>query len=132
MVRRQAPNRPGLQHAIRSSLRPARDGSRHDGFRSRRRPREERGRPARCSGNPMQTEPPPPRQVSPVRRVVFVGSGLVCVALGVLGIVIPGLPTTPFLLAASYLFARSSPRLSAWLAGHRWLGPYLRAVRNPS
>lgn len=57
-------------------------------------------------------------------------AGLVCVALGTLGIVLPGLPTTPFLLAASYFFARSSPRLQHWLTHHRWFGPYLRAIRD--
>lgn len=43
-----------------------------------------------------------------------------------LGIVIPGLPTTPFLLLAAWAAARSSPRLHAWLFNHRWFGPPLR------
>lgn len=51
--------------------------------------------------------------------------GLMCVALGVVGIVVPGLPTTPLLLAASWLFYRSSPRLQQWLLSSR-LGVYIR------
>lgn len=60
------------------------------------------------------------------RRVVFATLGVIAVALGIIGVFVPGLPTTEFVLAASYLFARSSPRLDAWLHGHRWLGPSLR------
>lgn len=63
-------------------------------------------------------------------RFLLACAGILCVALGTLGIVIPGLPTTPFLLAASYFFARSSPRLQRWLSEHRWFGPYLRAIRD--
>lgn len=56
--------------------------------------------------------------------------GCLCVALGAVGIVVPGLPTTCFLLAASFCFAGSSPRLHGWLLRHRWFGPYLRMARE--
>jgi len=52
--------------------------------------------------------------------------GLLAVALGLLGIVIPLLPTTPFLLLAAFLFARSSEKLHHWLVSNRLLGDYLR------
>lgn len=44
--------------------------------------------------------------------------------------VVPGLPTTCFLLAAPFCFAGSSPRLHGWLLRHRWFGPYLRMARD--
>jgi hypothetical protein len=59
-----------------------------------------------------------------------VSLGCLCVALGAVGIVVPGLPTTCFLLAASFCFAGSSPRLHGWLLRHRWFGPYLRMARE--
>jgi uncharacterized membrane protein YbaN (DUF454 family) len=61
----------------------------------------------------------------PLRRTLYAGLGCGCVGLGVLGAVVPGLPTTVFLLAASYLFTRSSPALERRLREHRRLGPYL-------
>ena len=50
--------------------------------------------------------------------------------LAVAGIVLPLLPTTPFLLLAAACFARSSPRLDDWLHHNRLFGPYLRAYRD--
>ncbi len=47
-------------------------------------------------------------------------------ALGLLGIVLPGLPTVPFILAASFCAARGSRRLHAWLRRHRRFGPMIR------
>ena len=63
-------------------------------------------------------------------RVFFAAAGLVLVGLGVLGIVLPGLPATPFLLLAAYCFARSFPRLHDWFVSHRWFGPYIRGARS--
>jgi hypothetical protein len=68
--------------------------------------------------------------VSRLRRGVLIAVGGSCVALGTIGIVLPGLPTTCFVLAASFCFAGSSPRLHAWLLRHRWFGPYLRMARQ--
>jgi uncharacterized membrane protein YbaN (DUF454 family) len=52
--------------------------------------------------------------------------GLVSAALALVGVFVPGLPTTVFAIAASYLFAKSSPRLDCWLRQNRWLGPPLQ------
>ncbi len=54
------------------------------------------------------------------------------VVLGVAGIILPLLPTTPFLLLAGFFFARSSERLNHWLLTHKHLGPYIHAFRNRS
>ncbi len=48
-----------------------------------------------------------------------------CVALAVLGVVLPGLPTTPFVLAAAWSARRGCPSLDRWLRSHRRLGPLL-------
>jgi uncharacterized membrane protein YbaN (DUF454 family) len=64
------------------------------------------------------------------QRIVLVVLGLICVGLGGLGVVLPLLPTTPFLLLAAYLFARSSDRWHRWLMSHRLLGPYIHAFRG--
>ena len=47
-------------------------------------------------------------------------------ALGVVGIVVPGLPTVPFILLSAYAAARGSARLHAWLLAHRRFGPMIR------
>jgi uncharacterized membrane protein YbaN (DUF454 family) len=65
-----------------------------------------------------------------VHRGLFIALGLACVALAVLGVFVPGLPTTVFVLAASFFFTRSSPALEAWLERHHWLGPPLRRFRE--
>jgi uncharacterized membrane protein YbaN (DUF454 family) len=64
------------------------------------------------------------------RRALYATLGVFAVALGIIGVFVPGLPTTEFILAASYLFARSSPRLEGWLEGNRWFGPMLRRFRE--
>jgi len=61
-----------------------------------------------------------------MKRRLFLAGGIVAVGLGVAGLVLPVLPTTPFLLLAAFLFARSSPAHYDRLLAHRILGPYVR------
>jgi uncharacterized membrane protein YbaN (DUF454 family) len=63
-------------------------------------------------------------------RIVYFCMGCVMVALGVIGAVTPLLPTTIFLIAAAWCFARSSPRLEAWLLNHPRFGKTLRDWRS--
>jgi len=59
------------------------------------------------------------------KRIVLAALGVVCVGLAFAGVVLPGLPTTVFLIAASYLFTRSCPWLEDRLIRIRWFRPYL-------
>lgn len=59
-------------------------------------------------------------------RFAFLALGWSALALGLVGIVLPGLPTTPFLLVAAFGFGKSSPRLRAWLERHPRFGPPIR------
>ncbi|APW45853.1 YbaN family protein [Rhodoferax antarcticus] len=52
--------------------------------------------------------------------------GSVSLMLGLIGVVLPGLPTTPFILLAAGCYAKASPKLHARLLNHRWFGPMLR------
>lgn len=72
---------------------------------------------------------PVPASWSPVRLVYFALGGT-ALALGLVGVVVPLLPTTPFLILAAFGFARSSPRLEAWLLAHPRFGPALAAWRS--
>lgn len=63
---------------------------------------------------------------SRVARVLLGAAGLISLALGVVGIFLPGLPTTVFVLIAVACFAKASPRLHQWLLEHRLFGPLVR------
>lgn len=61
----------------------------------------------------------------PVRLLLW-ACGVVALILGAVGVVVPGLPTTPFVLLAGACFVRASPRAHAWLLRNRTFGPLLR------
>ncbi|MEZ5714534.1 MAG: YbaN family protein [Paracoccaceae bacterium] len=56
-------------------------------------------------------------------QYIWAALGLICVGLGLIGIVLPLLPTVPFMLLAAFFFARSSERLHNWLITHPTFGP---------
>ena len=64
--------------------------------------------------------------LSAIRRAFLIVAGLGSVAVGAIGIFVPLLPTTPFLLLAAVCFVRSSDRLYRWLTTNRVFGSYLR------
>lgn len=63
-------------------------------------------------------------------RYIYFFLGSICLVCGIVGIFVPLLPTTPFLLLSAALFFRSSHRAYNWLLHHRYLGSYIRSFRE--
>ncbi len=63
-------------------------------------------------------------------KYLFIGLGSFFLGVGIVGVVIPGLPTTPFLLLSAACYVRGSSRLYHWLLNHRVFGRFIRAYRE--
>lgn len=63
-------------------------------------------------------------------RFTFISLGIISLTIGLIGIVTPGIPTTPFILLTAYLFTRSSPRLLEKLKTNKITGRYLNKVNG--
>ncbi len=70
------------------------------------------------------------KKISNLSRLLLIIAGTFFVGLGIIGIFLPLLPTTPFLLLAAACYARSSKRFYNWLLTNRWLGNYIRNYRE--
>lgn len=78
----------------------------------------------------MESQADPPLPPPPAwRRVLWLAAGGLALATGLVGIVLPLLPTTPFVLLAAFCFARGHPPLEAWLLAHPRFGPMVRNWR---
>ena len=65
-----------------------------------------------------------------LKKNILIVCGTVSIGLGVIGIFVPLLPTTVFLLLAAYCYARSSQKFYDWLLNNRWFGEYIRNYRE--
>jgi len=61
-----------------------------------------------------------------MKKIILLSIGWICVGLGFIGIFVPGLPTTIFLIVALWAFTKSSKKLRVWLLNHKKFGPFLR------
>ena len=60
-----------------------------------------------------------------MKRIIFISLGWLCVGLGFVGVFVPGIPTTIFLIIALWAFTKSSEKLRYWLLNHKRFGPIL-------
>ncbi len=79
--------------------------------------------------NPMerQSDKKPAGQL---KRMVLIVSGSTLLALGAVGIFVPILPTTPFVIGAALCYGRSASRIGTWLKRNRYFGPYIESYRS--
>ncbi|HLN45440.1 MAG TPA: YbaN family protein [Candidatus Sulfotelmatobacter sp.] len=78
--------------------------------------------------------PKPPqcerKKKNKITKALWLAIGFICLGLGAIGMVLPILPTTPFLLAAAACFCKSSTRMYDWLLGNKWFGEYIKNYRE--
>lgn len=70
------------------------------------------------------------KELSSGIKILLITAGFVSLILGLIGIIVPLLPTTPFLLLSAACFFRGSDRLYNWLINHKTLGRYIRNFRE--
>ena len=73
-----------------------------------------------------------------LKKYLYIFFGLLCILLGYIGLIMPGIPTTPFLLLAFWFFSKSSKKLESWLLNHKIFGQLIldwqkyKGIRNQS
>ena len=70
------------------------------------------------------------KQMTQIKKWLLIVIGSISVGLGMLGVFLPLLPTTPFLLLAAACYIRSSEKFYNWLIYHKWFGSYIRNYRE--
>lgn len=80
----------------------------------------------------MEQIKPQSAQLTGFYRYLYLASGILLVAIGVIGIFLPILPTTIFLILASACFVKGSPRANEWLRNHKILGMYIKNYQDKS
>jgi len=78
----------------------------------------------------MQKAPSPRSNKQRVVKALLLVGGTVSLVLGAVGIFLPILPTTPFLLLSAACYLRSSERMYKWLLGNRWFGEYIKNYKE--
>jgi len=78
----------------------------------------------------VQLDHPAVKRISPIARGVLIAAGSVCVGLGIIGIVVPGMPSTVFFLIAAACYVRSSDRLYNKLLNNKAVGRHIRNFRE--
>lgn len=61
-----------------------------------------------------------------LKNILYISLGFFFLLVGIVGLFLPLLPTTPFLLLTAYFFGASSPRFHSWLMNHKYFGPPIR------
>src|SRR5688572_12689768 len=89
----------------------------------------EKAADARCLPLRQSEDPAAPLRWSG-RRILYFGLGWMFFVLGLIGAVLPVVPTTPFMLLAAWAFSNSSRRFEQWLLEHRWFGPGIKRWRE--
>ena len=60
-----------------------------------------------------------------IKKYLWLGLGFLSLAMAYIGVIVPGIPFSIFLVFAAYCFAKSSPRMHAWIYNHKYFGPFL-------
>ena len=63
--------------------------------------------------------------MNPIKKYFYLALGFLCVGIAYIGFVTPGIPFSIFLVIAAWAFAKSSPKMEAWLYNHPWFGKFL-------